>query len=475
MARSLGDHISNTTELRAAGGEREPSGRTDGHTRISMETWKPASPRALGRRDTIYFRCSIKVEGMNCPGHSSTNPPTRRRNMQLSTSLLNVLGLISLASCAAAQKTPLCTLAASGGDDAPQFLKAAQTCTQVVIPKATTLNIATRLNMTGLSNTHINLQGKIRFAPNLPYWIKNSFAFAYQTQITWWLLGGNNILVNGGGTIDGAGQAWYDEFVSNKTLPRPISLTIIDAKNVLVQNISMINSPEWFNFLVNGQNVTYDGLTLTAASTSSALAKNTDGWDIYRSSDVTIKNCHIKNGDDCVSFKPNVTNVIVDNLTCDGSHGISVGSLGEVNGVYDYVQNVVATNVVMSNSQNGARIKAFAGQNRGLGLVKNITFMGFKESQVDNPVVIDQCYMTTAADCAKYPSNVYIQDIFFKNITGTGTRSVTAKLSCSPGNRCTDINVNDFSLTPKSGSGYSCQNVQLTGNAAKLFPTCTVT
>ena len=44
----------------------------------------------------------------------------------------------------------------------------------------------------------------------------------------------------------------------------------------------------------------------------------------------------------------------------------------------------------MSNAQNGARIKAWAGKNVGSGIVKNITFEFFTESNVDNPVVIDQ-------------------------------------------------------------------------------------
>jgi len=46
----------------------------------------------------------------------------------------------------------------------------------------------------------------------------------------------------------------------------------------------------------------------------------------------------------------------------------------------------------MTNAQNGARIKAWAGPNVGSGIVKNITFDGFVESKVDNPVVIDQVW-----------------------------------------------------------------------------------
>lgn len=46
----------------------------------------------------------------------------------------------------------------------------------------------------------------------------------------------------------------------------------------------------------------------------------------------------------------------------------------------------------MTKAQNGARIKAWAGPNVGSGIVKNVTFDGFVESSVDNPVVIDQVW-----------------------------------------------------------------------------------
>lgn len=104
-----------------------------------------------------------------------------------------------------------CTLTASGEDDASQFLSAVQNCDTVVVPKDATLNIATRLNMTGISDTTINLEGTIHFEPDIPYWTGNAFYFEFQNSVTFWLLGGENIVLNGGGTLDGAGQDWYDE------------------------------------------------------------------------------------------------------------------------------------------------------------------------------------------------------------------------------------------------------------------------
>lgn len=57
---------------------------------------------------------------------------------------------------------------------------------------------------------HKSVGGTIKFAPNIPYWTGNAFYIPFQTQLAFWLLGGENILLDGGGTLDGQGQAWYD-------------------------------------------------------------------------------------------------------------------------------------------------------------------------------------------------------------------------------------------------------------------------
>ncbi|PFH52184.1 glycoside hydrolase family 28 protein [Amanita thiersii Skay4041] len=369
-----------------------------------------------------------------------------------------------------------CNVISSGGDDAPHLLNAVRNCETIVIPKSTTLSIRTRLNMTGLADRHISLQGTMKFEPDIPYWTGNGFFFPFQTQITFWILGGRDIVLDGGGTLDGSGQVWWDTFATNSSLLRPITLTIFQATNVRVENIQMINGPEWHNLINEGQNILYNNISIHAVSSSSHFAANTDGWNVYRSDNVVIQNSVIFNGDDCVAFKPNATNVLVSNLNCTGSHGISVGSLGQFPGMFDIVENVTAIDVSMSKAQNGARIKAWAGPNVGSGIVKNITFQNFVESQVDHPVIIDQCYMTNATACSQFPSNVLIQDIWFNNISGTSTGSVVAQLSCSPDGRCSDINVNDLHLSSPSGTArYTCQNVVVEGNSASLFPVCTVT
>jgi galacturan 1,4-alpha-galacturonidase len=105
---------------------------------------------------------------------------------------------------------------------------------------------------------------------------------------------------------------------------------------------------------------------------------------------------------DCVSFKPNSTNVVVQNLVCNGSHGISVGSLGQYKGETDIVENLYIYNISMSNASDGARIKVWPGVETafqsllngggGLGRVRNVTYDRFYHENNDNAITITQCY-----------------------------------------------------------------------------------
>lgn len=75
-----------------------------------------------------------------------------------------------------------------------------------------------------------------------------------------------------------------------------------------------------------------------------------------------IHDIHVDNGDDCVSFKPNATNVFVSNIYCKGSHGVSIGSLGEYGGVQDIVENIVVNNVTIVDCEFALCSKLREGQ-----------------------------------------------------------------------------------------------------------------
>lgn len=50
--------------------------------------------------------------------------------------------------------------------------------------------------------------------------------------------------------------------------------------------------------------------------------------------------------------------MLVQNLICNGSHGISVGSLGQYVGEYDIVQNIYVYNISMNNASVGPLLPA---------------------------------------------------------------------------------------------------------------------
>ncbi|CAE6399532.1 unnamed protein product [Rhizoctonia solani] len=394
-------------------------------------------------------------------------------------SQLTVILVVALAPCTLAdsKQNAKWTDVKSRGkdkDDAPYLVKALKSNTRVRVPKGTTLNVATAMNTTGLFGTHLRLEGTLRVKPDFAYWAGNAFAVPYQKNSAIWLFGGENIVLDGGGTIDGSGQSWWDARPGNASLIPPLTLVVHQAHNVRISNITFYKTPKWANLVQESSGVIYEYITVDSVSNSTADMRETDGWDTYRSDGITIRDSVVHNGDDCVSFKPNSTNIVVRNLQCTESHGISVGSLGEIPGVKDIVRNIYVDNIWMSKSENGVRIKTFAGQNRGYGVVDNIIYTNFHNVDNDYPITIDNCYKTSVANCTTYPSGIKIDNVFLRNITGTSSgkyNSTVASLVCSPG-ACSPIYLQDINISPPSNystASYTCLNLNVTGPSAGLF------
>lgn len=93
--------------------------------------------------------------------------------------------------------------------------------------------------------------------------------------------------------------------------------------------------------------------------------------------------------------------MLVQNLQCNGSHGISVGSLGQYADETDIVENILVYNISMSNASDGARIKVWPGSpaalsgdlqgGGGSGRVNNITYDTMSINNVDYAIEITQC------------------------------------------------------------------------------------
>lgn len=232
-------------------------------------------------------------------------------------------------------------------DDSQYILSALQECNnggRVIFPRDQTYIIGTALDMTFLNHIDLDIQGYVQFSNDTDYWQANSFKQIYQNATTFFQLGGTDVNVYGGGTLDGNGQVWYDLYAEDIYILRPILFGTIGLDTGSISNLKLRYSPQWYNFVANSSNVVFQGIDISGYSQSNNEAKNTDGWDTYRSSNIVIQDSIVNNGDDCVSFKPNSTEIIVQNMHCNGSHGISVGSLGQYVGEVDIVENVYVRN-----------------------------------------------------------------------------------------------------------------------------------
>ncbi|KAK7513865.1 polygalacturonase precursor [Phyllosticta citriasiana] len=382
-----------------------------------------------------------------------------------------------------------CVVSATGNgtDDGPAILDAFKSCNNggaVVLSENTTYTIGTALDLTFLEHVDWVIGGTVLFTNDTDYWQKAGFNQTFQNATTFFQLGGSDVNVYGGGTLDGQGQAWWDLYASDIYILRPILFGTIGLHGGSIADLNLRNSPQWYNIVANSTDVVFTGISIEGASQSENEAKNTDGWDTYRSSNIVIMDSVIDNGDDCVAFKPNSTGVVVQGLVCNGSHGISVGSLGQYVGEVDLVEDVYVYNISMSNASDGARIKVWPGSpsalsgdlqgGGGSGAVNNVTYDTMHISNVDYAIEITQCYgQKNLTLCHEFPANLTISNIMIKNFTGTTSDKhdpLVGTLVCSSETVCSGITVEGVDVRSPSGANeFECTNV----DEASLAVNCT--
>ena len=155
-----------------------------------------------------------------------------------------------------------------------------------------------------------------------------------------------------------------------------------------------------------------------------------------------------------MAFKPGCNYVTVDHITCSGSHGLSVGSLGKGAGSTDTVKNVRVTNAIMKTSAKALGIKLYPGGSaHGSPVVTNVTFSGVDVQSSDYAVQIQSCYGETEDYCTSNPSTGSISGVVFENISGTTSSKydpVVANLNCPPKGSC-GIKFTGFTVKAPSG------------------------
>jgi polygalacturonase len=228
--------------------------------------------------------------------------------------------------------------------------------------------------------------------------------------------GQHNIAVTGSGTLNGQADAnhWWNwknletaDFDTLETMADdnvPVSQRVFGSGHflppqmiqpfasdtVLLQGVTVVNSPFWHLNPNLCRNVTIDGLTI------SSTGPNTDGCDPESCDGVVVQNVTYDTGDDCMAIKSgrdadgrrvNVPcqDVVIEKCDFANGHGgITIGS--EMTGG---VKNVYARDLIMNsaNLQAGHRIKT--NTLRG-GYVLNTNVYRVKAGTVGGPLLLIQ-------------------------------------------------------------------------------------
>ncbi|KAJ0989754.1 hypothetical protein J5N97_008110 [Dioscorea zingiberensis] len=264
----------------------------------------------------------------------------------------------------------------------------------------------------------------------------------------------NNLLVHGGGILDGQG---YSAWPSHHLLQLPYSLGFNKVINGAIRGISLVNSKNLHMEIFACQNFSVKSLTISAPQHS----PNTDGIHIGRSTNITVKDTIIGDGDDCIAILQGSTSVIISNVMCGPGHGISVGSLGGRPREGDVV-GLTVKNCTFTGTDNGLRIKTWQ-SSPSRSFVSDVLFQNILMRNVSNPIIIDQHYCPHGNCNPSTPSKVKISRVQFDNIAGTYRNPVAVKLVCSEDYPCSDVGLGDIDLEYIGDSKpepNSCVNVQ---------------
>ncbi|GAB1483239.1 glycoside hydrolase family 28 protein [Treponema sp.] len=246
--------------------------------------------------------------------------------------------------------------------------------------------------------------------------------------------GQHDVAITGNGSIDGNGAAWWAMLrakrAANQKRPetpierelarlnpgyesqsgggggrefqflRPPTIQFHDCTDVLLENISVANSPFW-----TIHPVYCDRLTISNVRVRNPLdAPNTDGIDIDSCSNVLISDCQIAVGDDGIALKsgsgpdgirvnrPTCNVVVRQCRVADGHGGIVIGSETAA-GVHD----VLTEDCEFLGTDRGIRIKTRRG--RG-GEIRDLTFRNLRMKDNLCPLAINMYYRcgSTASD-----------------------------------------------------------------------------
>lgn len=266
----------------------------------------------------------------------------------------------------------------------------------------------------------------------------------------------HDLAITGHGTIDGQGAMWWANYVKQGP-HRPFLIQITRCQRLLVQDITLTNSPMFHLVPQRCQDVRIEHIHIIAPDT----AKNTDGLD-PSGWNFLITGCTFNVGDDCIALKPSARiqddqpacrNFTITNCQFLHGHGLSVG--GQTPGGLD---GLVVRDCTFHGTDAGIRLKASRGAG---GLVQNLTYENLTMIGVKNVLDISSYYngnspgggghsaTTDTAQPVTATTPIW-QNIQIRNVTATDCRSA-GRIIGLPEMPVKNVTLTDVNITAATG------------------------
>jgi polygalacturonase len=212
----------------------------------------------------------------------------------------------------------------------------------------------------GLRDITFELDGYMILHDDISAWYYSEDNETYMNAID--IRNSSNVTITGSGegVMDGQGWEWWLEFYKgNVNRRRPTMIEIDNSIDVLIEKITMLNSPRFHIYCDNVLRLEVQYLTIWVEAdngSGNVFPYNTDGVD-FSGKDIHIHDLVISNYDDSICVKPlrNTSlsldgkvmncseNILVENVKVYFGAGLSIGSVSSSK--QNCIRNVVFQNI----------------------------------------------------------------------------------------------------------------------------------
>ena len=250
-----------------------------------------------------------------------------------------------------------------------------------------------------------------------------------------------------------------------------------ECTNITLENISLLNSTYWNVFLYGCEDVRVRGLRIY----NSFATRNGDGVDIDCCRNVTISDCNIHAGDDCLTIRgdPSKLKHLRQEVEKDATQNINYEDWPIKPERPKCAENICVSNCVLSSSCLGIRVGVGAGEIRnctfnnivisntrfGINIVSCFDGFGGCGTTISNirfsNFIIDACQPFLIGSGSGAKSS--ISNIFFDNISANGAHC--SYICGEPDWKISNLRFKNLFLTLRSGKNNIAEE-----NDASLTP-----